>query len=107
MAIVVPFCYFPSFYASNGNPPARSLIVPGSMLIAWAVLSGKFKASVNPTGRHGAKLPDSGSLPMTPAQAQALLRRLLDAPLSNEWAPEDRDFKTQAAALLKSLERRQ
>ena len=39
-AIVVPFCYFPSFYASNGNPPARSLIVPGSLLIAYAVYAG-------------------------------------------------------------------
>jgi len=39
-AIVVPFCYFPSFYASNGNPPARSLIVPGCLLIGYAVYVG-------------------------------------------------------------------
>jgi hypothetical protein len=40
LAITLPFCYFPSFYAQNGNPPARSLIVPGSILIAAALLVG-------------------------------------------------------------------
>jgi hypothetical protein len=40
VAIVVPFCYFPSFYASNGNPPSRSLIVPGSLLIVYATFLG-------------------------------------------------------------------
>jgi hypothetical protein len=39
-AIVLPFCYFPSFYASNGNPPARALIVPGSILVAYALYLG-------------------------------------------------------------------
>jgi hypothetical protein len=36
-------------------------------------------------------------------EASALLRRILDAPLSSEWAPEDRDFKKQAADRLRSL----
>jgi hypothetical protein len=40
VAVVVSFCYFPSFYAQNGNPPARSLIVPGCILIAYAVYAG-------------------------------------------------------------------
>jgi hypothetical protein len=40
VAITLPFCYFPSFYAQNGNPPARSLIVPGAILIGYLVFSG-------------------------------------------------------------------
>ena len=39
-AITVPFCYFPSFYAQNGNPPARSLIVPGAIMIGYALFVG-------------------------------------------------------------------
>jgi hypothetical protein len=46
IAIVVPFCYFPSFYAQNGNPPARSLIVPGSLLIGYAVYVGVLLSGV-------------------------------------------------------------
>ena len=38
--LTLPFCYFPSFYAQNGNPPARSLIVPGSILIAYIMFLG-------------------------------------------------------------------
>jgi len=40
VAITLPFCYFPSFYAQNGNPPARSLIVPGAILIGYLAFSG-------------------------------------------------------------------
>jgi hypothetical protein len=40
VAVTLPFCYFPSFYAQNGNPPARSLIVPGSILIGYLMLVG-------------------------------------------------------------------
>jgi hypothetical protein len=40
VAIGLPFCYFPSFYAQNGNPPARSLIVPGAILTAYLLFVG-------------------------------------------------------------------
>jgi Family of unknown function (DUF6056) len=40
VAITLPFCYFPSFYAQNGNPPARSLIVPGAILIGYLGFAG-------------------------------------------------------------------
>jgi len=40
VAITLPFCYFPSFYAQNGNPPARSLIVPGTFLIGYLLFAG-------------------------------------------------------------------
>jgi hypothetical protein len=40
VAITLPFCYFPSFYAQNGNPPARSLIVPGAIMIGYLVFTG-------------------------------------------------------------------
>ncbi|MBV9578583.1 MAG: hypothetical protein JO057_08345 [Chloroflexi bacterium] len=38
--IMLPFAYFPSFYAQNGNPPARSLIVPGALLVGYLVFAG-------------------------------------------------------------------
>ena len=37
------------------------------------------------------------------AEARAALQAVLDAPLTDEWAPEDRDYKQKAAALLPSL----
>jgi hypothetical protein len=40
VAVTLPFCYFASFYAQNGNPPARSLIVPGAILIGYAMFAG-------------------------------------------------------------------
>jgi hypothetical protein len=40
VALTFPFCYFPSFYAQNGNPPARSLIVPGAILIGYLLYLG-------------------------------------------------------------------
>ncbi len=40
VAVTLPFCYFPSFYAQNGNPPARSLVVPGAILVGYILFSG-------------------------------------------------------------------
>ncbi len=36
-------------------------------------------------------------------EARAILQKAIDAPLDPEWAPEDRDFKHKAQALLASL----
>jgi len=36
-------------------------------------------------------------------EARAELQRVIDAPLSTEWAPEDRDYKQKAAALLPTV----
>jgi hypothetical protein len=36
-------------------------------------------------------------------EARAELQRLIDAPLSEEWAPEDQEYKVKAAALLRRL----
>ena len=33
-------------------------------------------------------------------EARAELQRVIDAPVSADWAPEDRDYKQKAAALL-------
>jgi hypothetical protein len=38
--ITLPFCYFPSFFAQNGNPPSRSLIVPGAVLVGYLLFLG-------------------------------------------------------------------
>lgn len=37
------------------------------------------------------------------AEAIAELQRVIDAPVDPEWAPEDREFKVKATALLKTL----
>jgi hypothetical protein len=37
------------------------------------------------------------------AEARQLLQRVIDAPIEPEWAPEDRDFKRQAADRLRAL----
>jgi hypothetical protein len=50
--ITVPFCYFPSFYAQNGNPPARSLIVPGSILIGYLLFLGYAAAELTASVLH-------------------------------------------------------
>ncbi len=40
-----------------------------------------------------------------PAEAREALRKVLEAPLDPEWAPEDREFKQKARALLDRLAR--
>lgn len=40
------------------------------------------------------------------AEARTLLQQIADAPVSTEWAPEDREFKKQAADRLKALDAR-
>jgi hypothetical protein len=37
------------------------------------------------------------------AEARSELQHVIDAPLSEEWAPEDRDYKQKAAALIARL----
>jgi tetratricopeptide (TPR) repeat protein len=37
------------------------------------------------------------------AEARQLLQQVIDAPIESEWAPEDRDFKRQAAEQLRAL----
>ncbi|MFN7915146.1 MAG: TRAP transporter TatT component family protein [Vicinamibacterales bacterium] len=37
------------------------------------------------------------------AEARAELQHVIDAPLSEDWAPEDRDYKSRATALLATL----
>jgi tetratricopeptide (TPR) repeat protein len=39
------------------------------------------------------------------AEARAYLQRVVDAALDDEWAPEDREFKQKAGALLKGIRR--
>jgi tetratricopeptide (TPR) repeat protein len=39
-------------------------------------------------------------------EARDALRRLADAPVSTDWGPEDREWKSRGAALMRSLEQR-
>jgi uncharacterized protein DUF6056 len=38
--ITLPFSDFPSFFAQNGNPPMRSLIVPGAIMVGYLLFIG-------------------------------------------------------------------
>jgi hypothetical protein len=61
--ITLPFCYFPSFYAQNGNPPARSLIIPGAILVAYLMFLGTL---VPPVSISRLRLPAAATLACIP-----------------------------------------
>ena len=65
VAITLPFCYFPSFYAQNGNPPARSLIVPGTMLIGYLIFAGYSLA-----GLPSSRVASSHLTPLAPLSSR-------------------------------------
>jgi Family of unknown function (DUF6056) len=74
VAVTLPFCYFPSFYAQNGNPPARSLIVPGAILIGYLIFVGiavRGAASVSAEPVADASLADVSAADATAAGATA------------------------------------
>jgi hypothetical protein len=66
VAITLPFCYFPSFYAQNGNPPARSLIVSGAILIGYLVLSGHMFSPLTEHLPSPARLVAAAALALVP-----------------------------------------
>jgi Family of unknown function (DUF6056) len=90
VALTLPFCYFPSFYAQNGNPPARSLIVPGSILIGYLIYVGLVAASL--LARASQRLP---SVPRAAAVVALVLVPLSTAVLTLP----DRALAAQYAAL--------
>ncbi len=107
VAAVVPFCYFPSFYASNGNPPARSLIVPGSMFIAWAVF-----ASYCASGWLRSRLPNQWRVPLTAVLALVPLGLAVltvptlpaQAAYAARWDAEDEEIRELRNAGARRLE---
>jgi hypothetical protein len=100
VAVLVPFCYFPSFYAQNGNPPARSLIVPGSLLIAYAVYVGVLLRDVPrraPPVVVGAALTVLALIPLGIA-ATTLPERAVAAQHAALWDAEDQLIRDSRAA---------
>jgi hypothetical protein len=100
LAVVVPFCYFPSFYAQNGNPPARSLIVPGSLLIGYAVYVGLLLRAVPrrvPAVLVGAALAVLAIIPLGVA-ATTLPERAIAAQHAALWDAEDQLIRASHAA---------
>ena len=69
--IILPFCDFPSFFAQNGNPPTRSLIVPGAMMIAYLLFVGLAPRGAAarwlPTRRRDIALAALALVPLTTA----------------------------------------
>jgi hypothetical protein len=64
VAITLPFCYFPSFYAQNGNPPARSLIVPGAILTGYLLFLGMAITLRSGEARRGVALAALALVPI-------------------------------------------
>jgi hypothetical protein len=98
VAITLPFCYFPSFYASNGNPPARSLIVPGCLLIAYLVCVGaSIRINLFESRRLAvaaavlALVPIAGTLSIVPEHASA-------AEYAALWDREDHNIRAAREA---------
>ncbi len=74
----------------------------GSRVEAEAHLRASLRYNAHSTASHyflAELLADEGQK----AQARDELQKVLDAPPDPEWAPEDRDFKEKARALLKKL----
>jgi hypothetical protein len=101
VVLTLPFCYFPSFYAQNGNPPARSLIVPGAILIGYLMVLGlaarRFVSiRLSRTGRNVAiaalaLIPIGSAVITFPQQADAMhYAALFDA--------EEQQIRTSRAA---------
>jgi hypothetical protein len=103
-ALTLPFCYFPSFYAQNGNPPARSLIVPGAILIGYVVFAGFACARhVEARLRQGPRasaVVAAGLLALVPvvAAAASLPQRAAAAEYATLWDATDAQIRASRDA---------
>jgi hypothetical protein len=91
IGLTLPFCFFPSFYAQNGNPPARSLIVPQVLLIGYLVYAGQF---LSPLAQRGPQLATGLALALLAlvplgAAAATLPERATAARYAVLWDQED------------------
>jgi hypothetical protein len=95
VAITLPFCYFPSFYAQNGNPPARSLIVPGAILIAYLLFLGHAFGSVWQRVAEPRRLAVSLALLLVPigAAVLSLPEPAIAAQHAALWDAEDQQIR--------------
>jgi Family of unknown function (DUF6056) len=109
VGLTLPFCYFPSFYAQNGNPPARSLIVPQVLLIGYLVYAGLFlRPLASDLLARGPSLAPSlalGLLAVIPAgaAAAALPERAVAAQYAVLWDEEDRTIRAMRDAGVRRL----
>ena len=100
VALTLPFCYFPSFYAQNGNPPARSLIVPGAILIGYLLFLGYALGGLwqrVPEPRRLALTVGLVLVPITSA-AISLPEPAIAAQHAALWDTEDQQIRTQRDA---------
>ncbi len=95
--ITLPFCYFPSFYAQNGNPPTRSLIVPGAILIAYCMFLGFAVRPWVPQSRRAIVLAGLAIVPIGIA-AITLPDALSAAQYAAIFDAEDRQIRASADA---------
>jgi hypothetical protein len=109
VALTLPFCYFPSFYAQNGNPPARSLIVPGAILIGYLIYVGVTIAPL--LARASLRLPAVAraaavvALAMVPLSTAVLTLpdRALAAQYAALWDAEDASIRAARDAGARDL----
>jgi len=101
VAITLPFCYFPSFYAQNGNPPARSLIVPGAILVGYLLVLGcALQSFVRPRLPSRAAALAMVLLVAVPvvAAATSLPERAVAAQHAALWDAEDQQIRASRDA---------
>jgi hypothetical protein len=98
VAITLPFCYFPSFYAQNGNPPARSLIVPEAILIGYLLFVGFARARLlEAIPRHAAVALALALVPIGIAVA-TLPEQASAAEYAALWDAEDQQIRASRDA---------
>jgi hypothetical protein len=104
VVLTLPFCYFPSFYAQNGNPPARSLIVPQALLLSWVVYAGLFlRPPAAKLLARGPALATSLALTLLAiiplgAAVAAVPARAAAASYAVRWDEEDRTIRARRDA---------
>jgi hypothetical protein len=100
VAITLPFCYFPSFYAQNGNPPARSLIVPGAIVIGYLIFAGYSVQGVVQRITESRRLAVALALALVPlgAAITSLPERATAAEHAALWDAEDQQIRASRDA---------
>jgi hypothetical protein len=100
VALTLPFCYFPSFYAQNGNPPARSLIVPGAILIGYMLFLGYAFGGLWQRVPEPRRLALTLALLLVPigSAAISLPEPAIAAQHAALWDAEDQQIRTQRDA---------
>jgi hypothetical protein len=109
-AVLLPFCFFPSFFANNGNPPARALIVPSFLIVVclsflgWhvRVVSGQWSSVVSSRSRLALASLILAAVPIG-AAVTALPEAASAAQYAAVWDAEDGAIRAARDAGVRNL----